>query len=206
MAEGDGGDQVDEFAELGLVDLQATVLLVEHPLKLGVVLFDGLQGVVNQAANAADLVGAGLAVFDLDLGAWRQLGMVLQGLPAGQLRHPKDVLFGIVVADLQLGSNFFLVLFVGIVVTGIEVVIVVFVLKLRNQLLATDIEGIGNIFNKQQPQHGVLILGRIKSGAQLIGGGPELLFQGIQKFFFRHVYSTIHNKKALATRTRPGRL
>jgi hypothetical protein len=38
MDKGDGGDQVDQLAELGLVDLQATVLFIEHPFELGVIL------------------------------------------------------------------------------------------------------------------------------------------------------------------------
>ncbi len=99
---GNGGDEVDQFAQLGLVNLQAAVLLVEHPFQLGVVLLDGVQGVVDQTANAADLVGFGFAVFDLDLRPRRQLGVVLQIFPTPQRWHPEDVLLSVIVADLQL--------------------------------------------------------------------------------------------------------
>jgi hypothetical protein len=186
VPERDGGDQVDQLAELGLVDLQAAVLLVEHPFELGVVLFDRLQRIVDQPADAADGVGRFLAVLDNDLAAGRQLGMVLQRLPTRQLRHPEDVLLGVVVADLQLDGNLGLILSIRSVIAGVEVVVVGLVLKLRDQLLPADIESIGDILDEQQAQHRVLVLRRIESGAQLVGGIPEFLFQLLQKLLFRH--------------------
>ncbi len=45
------GDQVDQFAELGLINLQLGVALVEHPLELGIIVLNGFQRMVDQLAN-----------------------------------------------------------------------------------------------------------------------------------------------------------
>ena len=100
VLERDGGDQVDQLAELGLVDLQLGVALVEHALELGVVALDGVEGVVDQGADGADLL-LGLALIRLELAADDHLVVVLQEFPAGFWRHPEDVGFGVVVADFQ---------------------------------------------------------------------------------------------------------
>lgn len=65
----------------------------------------------------------GLAVLDLDLRAGGQGGIVAQGLPAGQLRHPEDVLLGVIVPNLQLITNLGLVFTVGVVILGIEKIV-----------------------------------------------------------------------------------
>ena len=47
MGEGYGGDQVDQLAKFGLVDLQAGVLFVEYALEFGVVGLNRFQGVID---------------------------------------------------------------------------------------------------------------------------------------------------------------
>ncbi len=61
--------------------------------------------------------------------------------------------------------------------------------ELDHQFRAADIKGIGNIFDEQKPQHRMLVLGGVQGGAQLVGGGPELLFQIVQELFFGHANS-----------------
>ncbi len=47
MFKRNGGDQIDEFAQFGLVNLQLGIAFVEYPLEFGVVGLDGLQGVID---------------------------------------------------------------------------------------------------------------------------------------------------------------
>lgn len=83
--------------------------------------------------------------------------MVLQELPAGVFGHEKRV-FGLV---------FVLVLGVG---PGV-------VARAGLQLGVMLLEGIGNVFEEDEAQHDVLVLGGIDVFAELVGGFPELLFE-----------------------------
>lgn len=51
VVEGDGGDEVDEGAEVALLDLQLGVGLVEDVLQLGVLLLHGIEGIVDEFAQ-----------------------------------------------------------------------------------------------------------------------------------------------------------
>jgi hypothetical protein len=113
--------------------------------------------------------------------------VVLQRLPARQLRHPEDVLLGVVVADLQLDGNLKLVLFIRFVITGVEIIVMFRIFELCEQLLTADVEGIRDILDEEQAEDGVLGLGRIKSGAQLISSGPELFFSRSCKNFWADI-------------------
>ena len=98
VLEGDGGDEVDEAAEVRRIELELGVGLVEDVLELRVLLLDRVERVVDELAGGGDLVGGLLAVGDLDLRAGRELGAILQRLPPGERRHPEDVLLDVVVA------------------------------------------------------------------------------------------------------------
>jgi hypothetical protein len=100
VLEGHRGQQVDQTGQR-FVDAPARIALVEHVLEPGVFLFDGFEGVVEQAADALELVLEGLAVPDLELGADGDLGAGLEEIPARQGRHPEDVLLGVVVARFE---------------------------------------------------------------------------------------------------------
>ena len=70
-------DEVDELAELRLVDGRAGVVLAQHALEARVLALDRHHGVVDELA---------------DLGL---LGVGLQVAPARLARHPEDVLGGV---------------------------------------------------------------------------------------------------------------
>lgn len=57
-------------------------------------------------------------------------------------------------------------------------------MKLRDQLQTTNVESIRHILDEQEPQHRVFILRGIKSGAQFVCCGPELLFKVVEKLYF----------------------
>ena len=74
--------------------------------------------------------------------------MVLQSFPACQLRHPEDILFGIVITDLQLCGDLQLVLDLIVEVGGIKKIVIIYILELLDQLLAAKVKSIRNIFWK----------------------------------------------------------
>ena len=85
IAQADGGDQVDQLPEPGLVQRRARVVLGENALELDVVALDGLHRIVHQLADA------------------RLLGALLQVGPPCLGGHPEDVLGQVLVAVLGLG-------------------------------------------------------------------------------------------------------
>ena len=74
--------------------------------------------------------------------------------PAGFLRHPEDVL-GFV--------------FVGVFGIGPGVVAFAF-----NEFRAVFLEGVGDVFEEDEPKDDVLVFRRVHIVAQLVGGEPEL--------------------------------
>jgi len=55
-------------------------------------------------------------------------------------------------------------------------------------------EGVGDVLEEDQPQHDVLVLGRIHVGAQGVGGPPEFGFEAEVRsvtVFFDHVKSPL---------------
>ena len=77
VAQADGADEVDEFAEAVLVERRAGVVFGQHAFEARVVALDGDHGVVHDLADG------------------RLLGAVLEMRPAGVRGHPEDV-FGAV--------------------------------------------------------------------------------------------------------------
>lgn len=177
----------DQPGQLAGIELHAGEILVEHVLQPDILPFDSFHGVVDQPADRTHvlrLVLAGLVPRQRRLG--RQLGAVAQGVPAGFQRHPEHVFLGVVVAHLKLGSKVALVV-VGVVLRG-HVVVMVGVGELLAQFALAFIEGIGNIFEKDQPEHDVLVHRRVEVGAQLVGSGPELFFQVVEELLFDGVH------------------
>ncbi|MNT96424.1 hypothetical protein D3C72_2385060 [compost metagenome] len=82
-AETDGGDQVDQLAELAIRQLSAGVAFVQNALELGVLRLDFHQRLVDALA---------------DVGLF---GCAAELLPSRGLRHPKDVDFTVVVTVFQ---------------------------------------------------------------------------------------------------------
>ena len=98
-AKTDGGNHIDQFAQLTVGQLGAAIALVQNPFELGVFCFDGGQGVVD-------------ALTDI-----RLLGGGAQRFPTGGFGYPEDVGRGVIVAVFQFGGEF--------VFAGIWVVVLV---------------------------------------------------------------------------------
>ena len=106
VLEGDGGDEVDQADEVRRVELELGVALVEDVLELRVLLLDGVEGVVDELADGGDLVDRPVLPLLTSISvSGRELGAVLQGLPAGERGHPEDVFLDVVVALFQLGAR-----------------------------------------------------------------------------------------------------
>jgi hypothetical protein len=144
-----------------------------------VLLLDGIERVVDELAGGGDLVGRLLPVGDLDLGAGRQLGAILQRLPPGERRHPEDVLLDVVVALFQLGADGFKVFCADFtaVVRGIEEVVALRIAELRFNLPLPHGEGLGDVFQEDEAEDRVLIDGGVEIGPEAISGRPELFVE-----------------------------
>ena len=151
VLERDGGDQVDQAGQVGRVDLELGVGLVQDVLEAGVLPLDGLKGVVDQLADGRHAVGGRLAVADRDLGPDRQLGAVLQRLPPGQGGDPEDVLLHVVVAVLQLGPDRGGVVVGRGIVGRVQVVVAGRVAELAVDLGLPVGEGVGDVLEEDEP-------------------------------------------------------
>ena len=182
----------DQPGQLAGVELHAGEVLVEHVLQASVLALDGFHGVVDQPADRAHvlrLVLAGLVPRQRRLG--RQLRAVAQGLPAGFHRHPEHVFLGVVVAHFELGGDVVFVRLRGrsrvkkaAVFVRVHVVVMIRVGELFTQFALPFFEGIGDVLEEDQTEHDVLVHGGIEVGAQLVGSGPELLFQVVEELLF----------------------
>ena len=82
----------------------------------------------------------------------RLLGVVLQRLPASLGRHPENIVRAVLVRIFGIGPF----------------------AHFGQQLLMPLFEGVGDVLEEDQPQHDVLVLGRIHVVAELVSGQPEL--------------------------------
>ena len=112
----------------------------------GVLDLDGGQGVVDALA---------------DVGL---LGRSAQGLPAGALGHPEHVDLAVVVAVFEFARDQR-----GVV----EMIVVRRIGKAPGEFGAAGGEGVGDVFEKDQAEHEVLVFGRVHVGAQFVGRGPQ---------------------------------
>jgi hypothetical protein len=48
-------------------------------------------------------------------------------------------------------------------------------------ILAAEVEGVGNVFEEDEAEDGVLIDGGVEVGAEAVGGVPELLVEVVEK-------------------------
>ena len=157
VTKADGGDQVDQLAQLAVGQLGAGKAFVEDAFEFGVVGFDQAQRVVDAFANVGLRRGG------------------TQRFPAGTLGHPKHVFAGVVVAVFQLGGN----VFVG------GVAIKEFVGRVAQAQLQVGLaghKGVGDVFDEDEAQHQVLVFGGVHVGAQFVGRCPEGLFDVVEHF------------------------
>ncbi len=64
-----------------------------------------------------------------------------------------------------------------VVAVGIDEEVAVRVLQHRLDLRLPLGEGVRDVFEEDQAEHGVLVNGGVEVGPQLVGGGPELLVE-----------------------------
>ena len=64
--------------------------------------------------------------------------------------------------------------FVGI--RAMQKIIILLITKAPRQLIPPRLKGVGDVFEKNQAEHQVLVFGSVNIGAQLVGGGPEGFF------------------------------
>ena len=126
----------------------------------------------------------GGAVGEWDGRVRREGGVFPDGLPAGERGHPEDVLRGVVIAVFELGGNGRGVGGVGVVVGAVEEVVVRRIFERGFEFLAAEVEGVGNVFEKDEAEDGVLIDGGVEVGAKPVGGVPELFIKRFEKLLF----------------------
>lgn len=116
------------------------------------------------------------------------LGVVLQRLAASLRRPPEeDVVRPVLVRVFGIGP----------------------VAHFGEQLLMPLLEGVGDVFQKDQPEHDVLVLGRLHVVAQLVGGEPELGLEaeiggGVRRRFrfrFNHEVSSLSRSQIRGVRS-----
>ncbi|MNJ44451.1 hypothetical protein D3C77_395050 [compost metagenome] len=110
-------------------------------------------------------------------------------MPACLNRHPEDVFLSVVVACFKLIQKRLHVSLSK--VGGLHVVVVIRISELLAQFFLPLFKGVGDILQENQAQHHMLVDGGIQVGAQLVSGGPELLFQLAEKLLFDGVHRII---------------
>lgn len=124
------------------------------------------------------------------------LGLGADGFPAGLRRHPEGVDHRVVVPLLQR---------LGVVGGVRQVELAGLVGEGGLQFIAALVERIADVFQENQPEDDVLVLGGIHARAQLVCGGPECLFKVlVQLGFFLSCFG--YSSQAYRTRRCAGYL
>ena len=181
VVEGDLGKLVDQPRQ-GLVHAPAGIAFVEHVLELGVLLLYSFERVVQQAANAFELIVVGSAVFDLQHRIDRHLSVVLDEIPAGNRGDPEDVLLGVVVPSLQL-------LLDQIVRVVTQEVVIAGVLESNLQFGTPLLEGVGDVLQEDQPQNHMHVIAGVNVGTQAVSGIPQACVKILEELLFFVVHS-----------------
>jgi len=144
----DVGEQHDQIADHGLVELRAAVVFRKHALERGFVGFlDRLHRRIDQAANVDLAFLASRRIGDLHIAG---AGIGLEIRPPCQRRHPEHAR----------GEVFFRVFRVR---------------KLFSfQPGMLDVKSIRNVLQEDQPKRDMLVFRRLKIAAQLVGGLEQL--------------------------------
>jgi hypothetical protein len=150
FVEADVADDINEAAELDFIEAGAGVIAGEDTFERRVLALDGSHGVVD---DFADFGGFGFG-FDF--------------VPAGFGREPKDI-----------GGEVFIAVFGGFGALGFvfDEPVAFGVGEAEEELLALFLEGVGDVFEEDEAEADVLVLGGVHVAAHFIGGGPELGFE-----------------------------
>ena len=179
LGKGCVGEGVDQSQQLVVVQL-VLADTVENALQLDVALLDLFQSVVDQPGHRAQFyLVAGIVL--PEHGACRQHGLLFQGAPAGGPGYPEDVGFAVVVEYFQLFLQGLLVFLIAAEIFSGQVidVVVIVLLEELQQLFLALFKSVGYVFEEDQPQYHVLVVGSVQIGAELVGGFPEFVVQSL---------------------------
>ena len=147
-------EEVDEFAEPSLVDVVPVVDPRHRALEARVRADEQVHRVVDELAD----VLVRLAVLRR-----KALGVLGEVRPTSGRGDPEDVVAGVLVDVVELTADLRLVPPVGE--------------QLGLDLLATLVEGVGDVLEEDEPEDDVLVLRRVHRAAQLVGGLPQRVLE-----------------------------
>lgn len=168
------GKELDEANEGSVADAVVADAL-EDAFEFGVVFFDGVEGVVDEFGDAAVFAAPG------EFGTEFEGGGGGDFVPARPLRYPEDVVFGVVVALFKFGGDGFVVGGGGGEVGGVEVVVARRVFEVVFYALALRGEAVGDIFEEDEAEDDVFVVGGVQFGAEFVGGSPEVGFEAAEE-------------------------
>ena len=102
-------------------------------------------------------------------------------MPAGGTGHPEDVVLGVVVALFEFGFKGGLVVLRAVVQRGVEIEGVFGVLQIGKDFALLGGEGVGDVFEENQAEDDVFVVGGVQLGAELVGGFPEGVFEAVEE-------------------------
>jgi len=152
------GEELDEADEGGVADAVVADAL-EDAFEFGVVFFDGVKGVVDEFGDAAVFAAPGEfgAEFEGDGGG--------DFVPARLARYPEGDVFGVVVTLFEFGGDSGGVIGGVGIVGRVEVVVARGVAQLLFDLLALRVEGVGDVFEEDEAEDDVFVVGGVQLGA-----------------------------------------
>ena len=102
-------------------------------------------------------------------------------VPARLARYPEGDVFGVVVAVFEFGGDGFVVGGRGGEVGGVEVVVARRVFEVVFYALALRGEAVGDVFEEDEAEDDVFVVGGVQFGAEFVGGSPEVGFEAAEE-------------------------
>jgi hypothetical protein len=152
-AEADARDEVDELAELVLVEGGQRVDLGQGALERGVVGLDGVHGVVEGLADGG-LLGLALEVGPARCWGTQNTFSAVYSSRSSRARRARPRAPGFLMYSEGVWGR-----------------------RASDRTLAALLEGVGDVLEEDQPEHDVLVLGRVHVVAQHVGRRPQLVFE-----------------------------
>ena len=173
-AEAGVAEELDE-ADEGLAADAVVADALEDAFEAGVVFFDGVEGVVDEFGDAAVSAAPG------EFGAGFEGGDGGDFVPARLPRYPKDGVFGVVVAVFEFGGDGGGVGVGAVVVGRVEVVGVCRVFEVGGDALLLGAEAVADVFEEDEAEDDVFVVGGVQLGAEFVGGFPQVGFEAAEE-------------------------
>lgn len=168
------GKELDETDEGGVADAVVADAL-EDAFEAGVVFFDGVEGVVDEFGDAAVSAAPG------EFGAGFEGGDGGDFVPARLSWYPEDGVFGVVVAFFEFGGDSGGVIGGAVVVGGGEVVGACRVFEVGGDALLLGAEAVADVFEEDEAEDDVFVVGGVQLGAKFVGGFPQVGFEAAEE-------------------------